>query len=360
MTYQPRTYRAQHRPDGLISFQITRQQTDLYVAATSDCRAAAGLFLVEIRKMLEDYIQKHPDFAPSMVPLNAHPDAAAWIANMCHAAEICQVGPMAAVAGAIAQELGRRLTGGGAGGAKAPCNANQGACTVGQTAQGADSPCAAQATRGEDSPGAGQTTQGAESACAGQVTRVADPLGAVQIAPDAKPFCADPTAQGVCAPCDTPKTQWESTPCGEASPQSQAQSAPAPCHEVIIENGGDLYLRLAAPRHVGLYAGPENPFTRRIALEIPAGEWGLCTSAGTHGHSISYGKADAAVVLSPCAALADACATALGNRIQSTDDLQVAVEWAIGRPGITGALAIKDDRLAMAGAMKVVSVADDG
>ena len=81
--------------------------------------------------------------------------------------------------------------------------------------------------------------------------------------------------------------------------------------EVIIENGGDIYLKSLEKRVIGIYAG-KSPLTGQIGLEINGEDTplGICTSSGTVGHSLSYGKADAVVVLSPSATLADAAATA--------------------------------------------------
>jgi ApbE superfamily uncharacterized protein (UPF0280 family) len=72
------------------------------------------------------------------------------------------------------------------------------------------------------------------------------------------------------------------------------------------------------------------------------------------GHSLSFGKADAVVVVSPSAALADAVATAAGNLVQTGADVQAAVEFALSIPGIKGAVAIKDELLAARGYVKLV------
>ena len=64
---------------------------------------------------------------------------------------------------------------------------------------------------------------------------------------------------------------------------------------------------------------------------------------------MSFGKSDAAVVVAADCALADATATMLGNKCQSANDLQSAVEWAVSLPGVDGALAIMGDRMAAAG-----------
>jgi ApbE superfamily uncharacterized protein (UPF0280 family) len=65
--------------------------------------------LQSIRSVLHRHIGTHPDFTTSLIPLPVPAPAPDFILDMYHAAAICGVGPLAAVAGAIAAELGRRL-----------------------------------------------------------------------------------------------------------------------------------------------------------------------------------------------------------------------------------------------------------
>ncbi len=125
--------------------------------------------------------------------------------------------------------------------------------------------------------------------------------------------------------------------------------------EVIVENGGDIWLKTSKTRRVGIFAG-NSPFTHRIALEIRPGRTplGICTSSGTVGHSLSFGKADAMVILSPSATLADAVATAACNMVQKAEDLERAVNFALGIPGVVGAVSILDDKMAVRGKIKLV------
>lgn len=127
--------------------------------------------------------------------------------------------------------------------------------------------------------------------------------------------------------------------------------------DVIVENGGDIYLRSTRQRKIGIFAGG-SPLSSRIALEIKPDDTplGICTSSGTVGPSLSLGRADAAVILSPSAILADAVATAAGNMVQDSSDVQQAAEFATAIEGITGAVIIKDDRLAACGKLKLVPI----
>ena len=127
--------------------------------------------------------------------------------------------------------------------------------------------------------------------------------------------------------------------------------------EIIVENGGDIYIRAIKSRRIGIFAG-NSPFSQRMALEIAPAQTplGICTSAGTVGHSLSFGNADAVVVLSPSTALADAVATASANLVNNAADLKKAVDFATSITGVTGALAIYGDKMAIRGAIKLIPI----
>jgi ApbE superfamily uncharacterized protein (UPF0280 family) len=124
--------------------------------------------------------------------------------------------------------------------------------------------------------------------------------------------------------------------------------------EVIVENGGDIYLKSLQTRTVSIYAG-KSPLSQRIGIRIAADDTPLaiCTSSGTVGHSLSFGKADAAVAVSRSAALADAAATAIGNRVNSADDIDPALEFSSGIEGLTGAIIIIGDRIGIRGDLEI-------
>lgn len=104
-------------------------------------------------------------------------------------------------------------------------------------------------------------------------------------------------------------------------------------------------------RHVGIYAG-RSPFNGRLAIEIKPEDTpiGICTSSGTVGPSLSFGHADAVVIIAQSAVLADACATAVGNLIQSDSDIDRGVKFAQKIEGITGVLIIKGEKIGVWGA----------
>lgn len=244
MKYNKRTYRELFRQDDLVHFQVVARQTDLCIGVrrerfSPELATWVEKMVWEQRAILEKYIEENPLFLHTLVPYEVKPGAPPIAVDMAGAARLAGVGPMAAVAGAFAQYIGRAL-----------------------------------ARRSRD---------------------------------------------------------------------------------VIVENGGDIYLRSTRQRRIGIFAG-KSPLSNRIALEIQPGDTplGICTSSGLVGPSLSFGKADAVVILSPSAILADAVATAAGNMIQSKEDMQKTVEYAAGIEGVTGAVIIKDDQMAACGKLKLV------
>lgn len=227
---EPRTYRELIKPGHLTSFNVAIAESDLHVSAEVDLTADAYDELARCRQTLEDYIASSPAFLTSLSPLDVPAEAPQLVRTMSSAAQRAGVGPMAAVAGAIAETVGRRLL----------------ACSS----------------------------------------------------------------------------------------------------EVIVENGGDIFLRTLVPRKALIYAG-DSPFSLRVALQLPPypNGLGLCTSAGTVGHSLSFGKADAVVILAPDTALADAWATAIGNVVKTTDDIEPALERAAAAKGLIGAVIVVGDAL---------------
>ncbi|HEY40592.1 MAG TPA: UPF0280 family protein [Dehalococcoidia bacterium] len=237
--YEPRFYRLWSTDKDLVSFNVTVKETDLYIRASCDLQSEALKVVTGERAALEGYIQRHPGFSAAMQPYPVENDAPGIVREMAEAAAKAGVGPMAAVAGAIAERVGRALL--------------------------------------------------------------------------------------------------------EFSP------------EVIVENGGDIFLKSRKKRTVGIYAG-KSPFSDRLALEIQASETplGICTSSGTVGHSISFGKADAVIVLAPCTALADAAATAIGNLIKEESDIPQGLDFAREIDGLRGVVIIKNEKMALWGQVKIV------
>ena len=76
----------------------------------------------------------------------------------------------------------------------------------------------------------------------------------------------------------------------------------------------------------------------------------------TMGHSLSFGKADAAIVLSKWTALADAAATATGNLVKTAADIQKAVEFARAIEGIEGVVVILGDKIGAWGNVEIARI----
>ena len=236
--YEPRTYRHWVKDEGLISFNVVVKETDLYIRALTNLRRKAYKLVLKYRSMMEEYIARNPSFLTSLKPLTVGKDAPCIIKEMARAASKAGVGPMASVAGAVAEFVGKEL---------------------------------------------------------------------LALSP-----------------------------------------------EIIVENGGDIFLRSLRKRMIGIYAG-KSPLTGKIGLEINAEDTplGICTSSGTVGHSLSFGQADAVIVLSKSATLADAAATAIGNLIVQPDDIPRGIELAKGIEGLKGVLIIKDDKLGLWGEVRI-------
>lgn len=236
--YEPRTYRHWIRDRDLTVFNVVVKETDLYIRASSNLRRKAHKLVLKYRNILEKYIEQYPLFLTSLEPLPVSDDAPRIVKLMLEATSRVGVGPMASVAGAIAEFVGNELL--------------------------AFSP------------------------------------------------------------------------------------------EIIVENGGDIYFRSLKKRLIGIYAG-KSSLTGKIGLEISGQDTplGICTSSGTVGHSLSFGKADAVIVLSKSAVLADAAATAIGNLIKQPGDIPHGIEFAKGIEELKGVVIIKDDDLGLWGEVKI-------
>jgi ApbE superfamily uncharacterized protein (UPF0280 family) len=128
---------------------------------------------------------------------------------------------------------------------------------------------------------------------------------------------------------------------------------------VLVENGGDIALKINESYTLGIYAGKESP-VKDLGLELkPKGKiFGVCTSSGTVGPSVSLGVSDAATVISDDVPLADSCATLLGNQVQSgtptDEEMDAYFEPLKNIPGLEGALVIVGERVGMWGRLPSV------
>jgi ApbE superfamily uncharacterized protein (UPF0280 family) len=127
--------------------------------------------------------------------------------------------------------------------------------------------------------------------------------------------------------------------------------------EAVVDNGGDIALKILDPVRVGIYTGKVGPDHFAFEFEPQLDSFAICTSSGTVGPSISFGRADAVVVIAADAPLADAAATALGNRIKTERDLAGAFDIFDCMDSLSGALAVVGHRFALWGDLPKISKA---
>jgi len=237
--FQERSYRNLVNTEKLTTFQVVVKETDLLVHAARKLVAETRELVLEHRGYVEAYIRAHPDFLATLQPWRLEGPAPNIITAMTTAAASAGVGPMAAIAGAIAEQVG---------------------------------------------------------------------LGILNLT-----------------------------------------------DQVIVENGGDIFIKTNSPATVGIFAG-SSPLSLRVGIRLnsekkPAA---VCTSSGTLGHSLSLGKADAVCVVADSCALADAAATAIGNLVKSPADIQAAINRAKKLTEISGIVIIAGDKIGAWGDLEIV------
>jgi ApbE superfamily uncharacterized protein (UPF0280 family) len=108
--YQERFYRNWMGRDGIDGFRIVVGQSDLFVQSDRlDSREPALAALKHVRKEIEDYISSHGFFREALTPIPVSRKAPKTIKIMAQAARTWDVGPMAAVAGAVAEFVGKGI-----------------------------------------------------------------------------------------------------------------------------------------------------------------------------------------------------------------------------------------------------------
>ncbi len=237
--FQKRSYRNRVTAAHPVSFSVTVKETDLSVHTNAWPSIDTRELVIQQRNMIERYIRQHPEFATTLRPWQGSGPTPPIIRDMIEAAEKAGVGPMAAVAGAIAERVGVGLS-----------------------------------------------------------------------------HC---------------------------------------CRQVIIENGGDIFLKTEDPVVIGLFAG-DSPLSFRLGIRVRPDRrpLSICTSSGTVGHSLSHGAADAVSVQSRSCSLADAAATAIGNRVGSDKDIQSAIDFGRSIPGVNGLVIIVREAMGVWGDLEIV------
>ncbi len=126
--------------------------------------------------------------------------------------------------------------------------------------------------------------------------------------------------------------------------------------EFIIENGGDIALLSKKERIIYIYPGEKSPFKGKLFLKIPPKEkiYGVATSSGKIGPSLSFGHTDSTTVLSPSPILSDMVATKLGNMVKSPQDIQDAILEGKRISKVEGILITIGDRMGIWGNINMV------
>jgi len=116
--------------------------------------------------------------------------------------------------------------------------------------------------------------------------------------------------------------------------------------EVIIENSGDIFLKVNHIHKMGVYVGRSKLWNKlQLVIKPKDTPLGISTTSGTIAHSMSFGAADSVVIISKSASLSDAVATLVANRINSKDDLQRALDFARSVKGVLGVIIILKNNL---------------
>ncbi len=240
-TTKNRFYRKRVTLENLSDFRVVVKETDLYIHAERNIEKEAREVVLKYRDYIETYINKNPIFVSTLKPVKITGPAPLIIREMAVAGEKAGVGPMASVAGAIAECVGKDLL--------------------------------------------------------------------------------------------------------------------SLTDKIVVENGGDIFLKLDHPVTIGIYAGKSH-LSMRIGIKVICKNKpvSICTSSGTIGHSMSLGKADAVCVVSKSCFLADAAATSIGNRVHSKKDIPDAVEYGKNINDIKGIVIIKGDKIGMWGDIELVPI----
>ncbi|MCK5312209.1 MAG: UPF0280 family protein [Desulfobacteraceae bacterium] len=239
--FENRTYRSNISKPGLISFNVTVKETNLHIQAEKNLTREGVRAILKCRNYIEQHIIKCPDFAKSLTPIEVTGIVPNIINEMIDAGKAANVGPMAAVAGAVAEYTGRSLL--------------------------------------------------------------------------------------------------------------------VKSDEIIVENGGDIFIKSKSETLFTIYAN-KSPLSMRTGILIENREkpYALCTSSGTVGHSKSYGKADAVTILSDSASLADAVATSLGNMVKKPGDIEKIINYGKAIKGVSGIVIIQDKNIGLWGNLKLVKL----
>jgi ApbE superfamily uncharacterized protein (UPF0280 family) len=107
--FEERTYRNLVKTEDLTPFRVTIRETDLFLLANRRLEREAKEAVIRYRWQIEEYMRYHPEFRESLTPIGSDPHAPKIVKEMLKASRLSTVGPMASVAGAIAEFVGKDL-----------------------------------------------------------------------------------------------------------------------------------------------------------------------------------------------------------------------------------------------------------
>ena len=120
--------------------------------------------------------------------------------------------------------------------------------------------------------------------------------------------------------------------------------------DVIVENGGDIYLASDKEVIVGLFTGSSSLSDKLAVSVVPAVmPLSICSSSSNMGHSVSLGRCGLACVAAKDAALADAAATCACNSVKTFSDIEPCLNLIMEISGIHGILIVKEEKIGLAG-----------
>jgi ApbE superfamily uncharacterized protein (UPF0280 family) len=109
LLYTKRDYRNLVFPAGLDSYNVKIGESDLHISTSGVFADEAEEKLIRTREIIENYIASHLEFKEEMGPVEVAKDMDPLIKEMAEKSALCGVGPMATVAGAVAQNVGMDL-----------------------------------------------------------------------------------------------------------------------------------------------------------------------------------------------------------------------------------------------------------
>ncbi len=94
---------------GLKTYEIIYKETCLLVRSEQNISNKILQWLISCRKPIENYITKHPEFLYSLKPVEIKSNMPEIVKYMCEISAKVAVGPMATVAGVIAEHIGKKF-----------------------------------------------------------------------------------------------------------------------------------------------------------------------------------------------------------------------------------------------------------